>query len=122
MQSFQGLEVGWGEVGGSDKGSLPTRLIRGFRGVCRSAGETHNGHRSRRRPRDTHEKILEEVPSLKRRRHDAVVTTGLARQGGALPTEGRPSLSLLTGKPSLSVLSTLSPRLSAPREAELKEH
>lgn len=66
-------------------------------------------------------KILEEVPSLTRRHHDAVVTTGLARQCGALPTEGRPSLSLLTGNTSDSVPSTLSPRLLAPREAEFKE-
>lgn len=37
MKGFWGRREGLREVGGSDKGSLSTRLIRGFRGVGRSA-------------------------------------------------------------------------------------
>lgn len=58
-----------------------------------------------------------EVPRLTRRSHDAVVTTELARQYGALPTEGRPSLDLLAENTSYGILSMLSPQLLAPREA-----
>lgn len=65
-----------------------------------SAGQTQNGPRSHPRPGDRSRKLLEEVPSLLKRRHDAVVTTGLARQRGALPPEGRPSLGLLAGNTS----------------------
>lgn len=36
-----------------------------------------------------HWNLLVAVSRLKRRHHDAVVTTGLARQCGAPPTEGR---------------------------------
>lgn len=47
------------------------------------------------RDQEVNWKLLVEVPRLTRRRHDTVVTTGLGRQRGALPTEGHPSLSLL---------------------------
>lgn len=83
----------------------------------RECKKTQNGPRSRQRPGGTHQSLSVEVLRLTRRRHEAVVTSGLARQCGAPPTEGRPSLGFLAGNPSDRVRGTRSPQRSAPRGA-----
>lgn len=83
----------------------------------RKCKKTQNGPGSHQSPGGTHQTLWVEVRRRTGRRHSAVVTTGLARQGGAPPTEGRPSLGFLAGNTGDGAHGTHIPRRSAPREA-----